>query len=128
MFFFLSKLLADILKPFTVICILLLAGLFIRRQQLRKKFLISGLCMLFFFSNDFIVNEVMRWWEIPVTPLQDFKRTYEWGVILTGVTKHDTGPQDRVYFTCGADRVTHTVQLYKTGRIKKVLVSGGSGR
>ena len=47
---------------------------------------------------------------------------------MTGVTKYDTGPQDRVYFSCGADRVTHTLQLYKLGKIKKILVSGGSGR
>ena len=37
-------------------------------------------------------------------------------------------PDDRVYFHRGADRVTHTLQLYKMGLISKILVSGGSGR
>src|SRR6185295_19056991 len=32
-----------------------------------------------------------------------------------------------VYFGRGADRVTHTVQLYKLGLIQQILVSGGSG-
>jgi uncharacterized SAM-binding protein YcdF (DUF218 family) len=36
-------------------------------------------------------------------------------------------PDDRVYFQRGADRVTHTVQLYKLGLIEKILISGGTG-
>ena len=35
-------------------------------------------------------------------------------------------PRDRVYFYKGADRITHAVQLYKLGKIRKILVTGGS--
>lgn len=128
MFFFLSKVLAYLVMPFTVITVALLVSVFIRNQSLRKKLFIVAVAALYFFSNGFIANEMMLWWEIPPTPFKDIKKTYEWGVVLTGVTKYDSGPEDRVYFACGADRVTHTVQLYKTGLIKKILVSGGSGR
>src|SRR5690606_14661246 len=34
---------------------------------------------------------------------------------------------DRVYFQKGADRLLHTVQLYKLGKIKNILITGGSG-
>ncbi|MBI1766904.1 MAG: YdcF family protein [Bacteroidetes bacterium] len=128
MFFVLSKIVAYVVMPFTVVCILLATALFIKKQTLKKKLFVISLSLLFFFSNDFIENEVMMLWEVPVTPFKDLKKNYEWGILLTGVTKYDTGPLDRIYFACGADRVTHTVQLYKTGRIKKILVSGGSGR
>ncbi len=67
-------------------------------------------------------------WEIKPTPYEFIKRQYDYGVLLTGVTKSEIEPKDRVYFTRGADRVTHSVQLYKLGIIKKILVSGGSGR
>jgi uncharacterized SAM-binding protein YcdF (DUF218 family) len=70
----------------------------------------------------------MMLWEIPAIPFKDLKKNYELGIVLTGVTKYNVGPDDRVYFSSGADRVTHTVQLYKLGKIKKILVSGGSGR
>ena len=50
------------------------------------------------------------------------------GIVLTGTTIPLLQPEDRVYFQRGADRVTHTIQLYKLGLIKKILVSGGSGR
>lgn len=70
----------------------------------------------------------MTVWEIPATPYKEIKKKYEWGILLSGVTKAEMKPNDRVYFSRGADRVIHTVQLYKLGIIKKILVSGGSGR
>jgi uncharacterized SAM-binding protein YcdF (DUF218 family) len=128
MFFVLSKILSYAVMPLTIICGLLIAAAFVRRQSLRKKLFIGGIVLLFFFTNGFIVNEVMRLWEVPISPMNDMSKKYSWGILLTGITKYDTEPTDRVYFSCGADRVTHTVQLYKLGRIKKILVSGGSGR
>jgi uncharacterized SAM-binding protein YcdF (DUF218 family) len=83
---------------------------------------------LVFFSNEFIANEVMGWWELDPIPFSSIDKTYDVGIILTGVTSNDKLPEDRVYFSHGADRVTHTVDLYKRGVIKRVLVSGGSGR
>lgn len=88
----------------------------------------SGFVLLFFFSNDFIANEAMSLWELPATPYSEIEKKYQWGIVLTGVTSSERKPDDRIYFHKGADRVTHTVQLYKLGIIKKVLVSGGSGR
>lgn len=82
--------------------------------------------MLFFFSNDFLANEVMIAWEIEARPIAPMKK-YRLGIVLTGTTVTHF-PNDRVYFTKGADRVTHTIQLYKEGKIEKILISGGSGR
>jgi uncharacterized SAM-binding protein YcdF (DUF218 family) len=129
MFFVLSKILAYLIMPFVVICALLIASVVVRKQSLKKKLFYVGLSLLLFFSNDFIVNEAMIVWEVPITPFSKLKKDYAWAIILTGVTRFDEGLiNDRVYFNRGADRVTHTVQLYKLKKIKKILVSGGSGR
>lgn len=128
MFFILSKILMYAVMPLTIVCGFLITAAFIKKQSLRKKLFVTGLALLLFFTNSFIANEVMRLWEIPITPIKDITKTYSWGIVLTGVTKYDTGPRDRIYFACGADRVTHTLQLYKLGKIKKILISGGSGR
>jgi uncharacterized SAM-binding protein YcdF (DUF218 family) len=128
MFFFLSKVLSFLAMPFTIVVLLFLATAFVKRNELKRRLFIGGLVLLFFFSNEFLANEVMMLWEVPITPMKDLQKNYELGIVLTGVTKHDAGPSDRVYFNCGADRVTHTVQLYKMGKLKKILVSGGSGR
>lgn len=128
MFFFLSKTLSYLTQPFVIICILLVASIFIKKGVAKNVLFRTGLGLLLFLSNDFIANEVISLWEIKPTPYAEINRRYDYGIVLTGVTKSEIEPKDRVYFNRGADRVTHSVQLYKLGIIKKILVSGGSGR
>lgn len=68
----------------------------------------------------------MKAWEISPRPIASLPH-YKLGIVLTGVTTNHQ-PDDRVYFQRGADRVTHTIQLYKEGFLDKILISGGSGR
>ncbi|MBS1559190.1 MAG: YdcF family protein [Bacteroidetes bacterium] len=128
MFFILSKILVYAIMPMTIICGLFVWSAFTKKQPRKTRLFYAALVLLLFFSNDFIANEMMRQWEIPFTPYSQIKKKYTYAVVLTGVTKHEPGFHDRVFFNRGADRVTHTVQLYKLGIIKKILVSGGSGR
>lgn len=128
MFFVLSKTLNYLAMPFVVTCLFFLLSVLIKKPLWKKRFFWAGFVLLFFFSNDFIVNEALLAWEPEPTAYKDIHRTYEWGIVLTGVTVSEREPNDRIYFSRGADRVTHTVQLYKLGLIKKILVSGGSGR
>ena len=128
MFFVLSKILNYLTQPLVIICMLLVASFVVQNNSWKKWLFRIALGLVLFFSNDFIANEIMAVWEIKPTPFANIKKRYEYGVLLTGVTRSDTQPKDRVYFSRGADRVTHSVQLYKLGIIKKILVSGGSGR
>ncbi len=128
MFFLFSKILNYLAMPLVVVCILLLLSGLLRSLRWKKIFFRLGLCLLLIWSNDFLANEAMRQWEIPATPYHKISKTYEWAIVLSGVTKGEIYPNDRVYFQRGADRVTHTVELYKKGLVKKVLISGGSGR
>jgi uncharacterized SAM-binding protein YcdF (DUF218 family) len=128
MFFFLSKTLSYFIKPLTFIWVSFLASFFTRNPKWKRKLLIAGLFFLFFFSNEFIANEAMRAWEIKVTPFNALTKKYEFGILLCGVAKSEVGPKDRVYVGSSADRVNHTLQLYKLGFIRKILISGGSGR
>ena len=126
MFFILSKTITFLVLPFTVVIILLMLSAFWKNPRWKKRFFWSGMGLLFFFSNDFIANEFMRAWEIRTKAFEDMQ-PHELGIVLTGATVPLLKPEDRVYFQRGADRVTHTVQLYKLGLIKKILVSGGTG-
>ncbi|WP_175402771.1 YdcF family protein [Mangrovivirga cuniculi] len=87
--------------------------------------LFSSLFLIF--SNPFLANNAFRIWELPPVKFTDLEKNYEIGVLLTGITQYDAPTQDRVYFNKGADRLLHTIQLYKEGYIKKILVSGGAG-
>jgi uncharacterized SAM-binding protein YcdF (DUF218 family) len=102
-------------------------SILLKHPKWKKRSFWAGIVLLYLFSNDFIANEVITAWEIPTKPISSLKN-YEMGIVLTGTTTTPDQPNDRVYFARGADRVTHTVQLYKQGVIKKVLISGGTGR
>jgi uncharacterized SAM-binding protein YcdF (DUF218 family) len=126
MFFVLSKTVALLLMPLTLIVIFIVASLIVKRPKLKKLFFWTGFGLLLFFSNGTIANELIIWWELPATPYNEV-RPHKLGIVLTGTTIRKPFPDDRVYFSHGADRVTHTVELYKKGLIEKILISGGSG-
>ena len=127
MFFVLSKILLFLVMPYTVVCILFITSVLLRNPVWKKRTFWAAFVALLFFSNEFIANEVMRAWEVDARPFNTIPK-YKLGVVLTGATLSGMEPDDRVYFHRGADRVVHSVQLYKLGLIEKILISGGSGR
>lgn len=68
----------------------------------------------------------MLMWEYDPIPMSEVGE-YDVAVVFSGVTKGSKTPRDRVYFGFGADRITHTLQLYNEGKIKNILVTGGLG-
>jgi uncharacterized SAM-binding protein YcdF (DUF218 family) len=127
-FFFLSKTIGYLTQPAVLVGLLFVAAWIIRAARWRRTLLLSGIILFFLFGNDFLSNELMRWWELPPQPLHTFEKTYEYGIVLTGITKAQTGPPDRVYFSRGADRATQAIQLYHRGTIRRIVISGGVGR
>ncbi len=68
----------------------------------------------------------MLWWEYDPIPMSEVG-DYDVAIVFSGVTRGSITPRDRVYFSQGADRITHTLQLYNEGKIKHIIVSGGLG-
>jgi uncharacterized SAM-binding protein YcdF (DUF218 family) len=127
MFFALSKTLNYLTMPLTIVVVCLAVSVFIRNAKWKKRTFRTGLVLLLFFTNEFIANGVMRVWEIQATPFNQVRK-YRIGIVLTGATIDKVDPDDRIYFQRGADRVYHSVQLYKLNRLEKILISGGTGR
>jgi uncharacterized SAM-binding protein YcdF (DUF218 family) len=91
-----------------------------------NRTLITGIILLVFFSNKFISNGIMNAWEPDFKAISSLSN-YKIGIVLTGVTNLDKNTNDRTFFNKGADRATHAMQLYKLGKIKKILITGGQG-
>lgn len=127
MFFYLSKILNYLVMPLTFVVGCLVMAMFIRHKAWQRRLWAGGLIMLFAFTNEFLANELMKAWELDAKAYRTMHE-YKLGIVLTGTIIPQMKPDDRVYFSRGADRVVHTVQLYKLGLIEKILVSGGSGR
>ena len=105
MFFILSKTLGYLAMPLVVIIALFIASVAIKNKVWKRRLFVLALSTLLFCSNSFISNEVMRMWELPPTPFSEITKTYEVGILLTGVTKSNFSPTDRVYFHRSSDRV-----------------------
>jgi uncharacterized SAM-binding protein YcdF (DUF218 family) len=126
MFFVLSKILAVFVRPLTWIILCFTGSYFLKKPKLKLRLFWTGLIMLIFFSNSYISNKVMLWWEPSPVPIETME-VYDVAVVFSGVTKVGKTPDDRIYFDNGADRITHTLQLYNEGKVKHILVSGGLG-
>src|SRR5690606_26139788 len=91
-----------------------------------KRSLWIGLILLWFFSNQFIANQAMLAWEPEFKSFSEVEN-HEIAIVLTGVTNLSKTAYDRTFFNKGADRITHALQLYRMGKIKKILITGGQG-
>jgi uncharacterized SAM-binding protein YcdF (DUF218 family) len=125
MFFILSKVLNFLISPLLWVILIFFYAFLCNKPSVKKKVFLTGIIVLLFFSNSFIVNEAFLAWEDKPIQISGLKN-YETAIVLTGVTSNRKEITDRVFFDKGADRVLHTVQLYKLGKIKKILISGGS--
>uniref|UniRef100_UPI0039831102 hypothetical protein n=1 Tax=Daejeonella sp. TaxID=2805397 RepID=UPI0039831102 len=123
MFFFFSKTLDYFLSPLIWVILLFLLCIFIKRPIFKKRLFYTALFILIIFSNPFLASEAFRAWEGEPIPMASISN-YETAIVLTGVASSRDSAPDRVFFGKGADRVVHTVQLFKAGKIKKIIISG----
>ncbi|MCX3266051.1 YdcF family protein [Pedobacter agri] len=122
MSFIFSKLLIFALQPIIWIFVTLVFAFFTKNQQRRKNLFIFGIILLFVFSNRFLVGKVYNIYEATYPP----KKQYDIGILLGGFSKSTKGGQ--LAANERGDRLIQTIYLYKTGVIKKILISGGSGK
>ncbi len=126
MFFIISKLLAFVINPLVIVFILLLIAYKTKDDKKRKKRWLYGLVALYIFSNSFMLDECMRLWEYNSKDYVEYDKVYDYGVVLGGYSWYDyrmAKPQ----FMRSSDRLWQSLKLLNQGRIKKLLISGGSG-
>lgn len=126
MFFILSKTLDFLLMPLVWVLLLLFLAFFLKSLKWRRICLGVGLGLLVLLTNPFLANLAWRAWEAKPVPVNEVGR-YDVAVILTGVTAQKPDITDRVHTNKGADRFLHTLQLYRLGKVDKILISGGKG-
>ncbi len=128
MFFALSKLLAFLLKPLLLIGILAIYGLWTKNMLRRRRALIAIVGLFLLFTNPWIVSQCAREWEIGQLRPQDIRQPYEVGILLGGYVDFDVDAPDGMLTLQRGDRLLTALTLFKTGKIKRLLLSGGSGR
>ena len=127
MFFILSKVLLFMIKPITWVTGLLLYSWLAKK---RKRWSVAAaLVLLLVFSNPFLFNMAVRAWEKKTLTADQIEQPYDIGILLGGFSAVRTLPaHDRFNFSDRANRFTNALELYKSGKIKKILITGGSGQ
>lgn len=124
MFFFLSKILLVAFSPGAWLMALLAAALLARRTgPWRQRWLVAAALLLFVGGNNALLNAATRAWEARPVPLSAVAPA-DAAVLLTGITISKP-PRDRVYLSQGADRFTHALWLYRAGKVRRIIISGG---
>ncbi|MEY4540752.1 MAG: hypothetical protein RLZZ306_2509 [Bacteroidota bacterium] len=113
--------------PLSLILIGLLLSIFSKKPKVKRLSLRFSLGLIFLFGNGFLVNEAMLLWEVsPVLP-SSISEPFDVGIILTGGMITNKQSSDNQIFTDKtADRFIQPLRLYKIGKLKKILISGGS--
>ena len=126
-FFILAQILSFLIFPLTWIIALFLLALFLKNKKWARRCLIYGIIILLFFTNSFIANVAVGFWEYPITLDDEMTSDYDVGIVLGGGMVTIDAQNKRMTFRDNVDRMLQAAYLYKKGKIKKILFSGGSG-
>lgn len=127
MFFIFSKILFLFLMPLSLIFCCFAYGLWTKNARHKARSLKSGLFLILLFSNGSLVNEALLAWEVPPVAPHEITGTFEFGVILGGgLIQNKTADADQIFASETSDRFIQPLRLYKQGKIRKLLISGGS--
>ena len=124
MFFIASKLLAFLSKPIIWIFILLASSLIFKTK--RRRLLIYTIIIFWVFSNGFLADKAARVWETPPKSISSLTHNYKYGIVLGGYSSYNNDIQ-HIDFKNNGDRLISAIELYKLGKIEKIIISGGNG-
>ncbi|WP_234408897.1 YdcF family protein [Marinilabilia salmonicolor] len=125
MFFILSKILNVLFSPFVWVLLLLLAGLFFKKEN-RRVIHIMAFGILLLFSNGAVFQGVVRLWESEPVALSHLSGNNRNVVVLGGMlseNQYNGLPR----FNQSSDRFWQAFYLLKTGIADTLLISGGLG-
>lgn len=128
MFFFFSKLFFFLIKPLTWVLFLIIYSLFSKKRNRKRKALVAAIVMTLFFNNHFIFNQFIKLWEVKTITADQIIRPYKVGILCGGYSNGHIVPRhDRHNFSYAANRFLNTYELYRTGKIEMIMLTGGSG-
>jgi uncharacterized SAM-binding protein YcdF (DUF218 family) len=104
---------------------LFLVALFTKKEARKRLAFRSAIVLLLFFTNPFIISELMKAYEaepVQLTPSQTFNA----GILLGGMVSYSSSDK-KGYFNNVSDRFIQTALLYKKGHINNIIVAAGNG-
>ena len=128
MFHFLSKILSFVIAPYHWILLCVLLAFFIKNPKAKRKLGFLAILLYMIFGNRALINSMYSLMEPAPLFQQNIITPYEYGVVLGGGFAYSNANfPDRVFFRDHINRLTEAMELYHTGKIRKIILSGGVG-
>lgn len=120
-----SQFIAFLLSPVVWVVLLVIWQFFTQKPVKQKRIRWATLVIFLLFSNQLLLNCYARFWQPEPTNLGK-DSVYSCGILLGGYGNPD-GKDTLGYFNKSADRFIQAVLLYRSGKIKTLLITGGNG-
>ncbi len=122
MFYFLSKVAYALIAPLSIVIIFFLLY-FITKV---KRNLYYGFGLLIFFTNPWLAQTVIKFYEVPPISIAKAEQ-FEAIIVPSGfVSNFMLNGVVRANFNDGNDRMCQAIDLYKSGIAKKIIYTGGA--
>lgn len=126
-FFILSKLLVFLIRPLSWLMFCGLWALFTKNPRRRRNLLLASVLIIFLLGNGVIFNECAYAWETEAdTSVMKSDKDYSAALVLGGYAAWDAG-RNRAQLSEAADRLYYPIALYHRKKVRKLLLTGGSG-
>lgn len=127
MFFILSKILDFLLNPLTWILAGMVCSLVVTSPKLKKRWLMITIFTAIFFTNPFIINKIFHAWESDPYASDTITVPFDAAIVLGGSLRYYDEATKRPVYSLSVDRLMQAIALYKSGKVKQLILSGGSG-
>lgn len=124
--YFISQIIAFLLSPLVWMLLLAVWQYFLKEGRRRTICRWSVVIIFFLFSNQWLLDNYARAWQ-PAPVELAAGTVYSCGILLGGYGSADVQTNGG-YFNKSADRFIQALKLYKTGKIKTLLITGGNGK
>lgn len=122
--FIIGKFITIFLNPLLWIILLLLYAWGAKNPRRKKRAFISAVGMLLFFTNPLIINKIIVAYQ-PAKINLSADQAFSAGILLGGFSGLNEADEE-TYFNEAADRFIQAAELYKTGHIKTIVMTGGN--
>lgn len=78
-------------------------------------------------STPWAADSLSRWWEVPRTAASALPPVSDAAIVLGGLSVPDVSTPDHLEFNRAAERITEAVDLWRSGRVRNLLITSGNG-
>lgn len=123
MFYILSRIFACTASPWLYIIILLITGLLIKKKEIKTFCLSLSLFLFLFFSNRVVYQACLNCYIKSYISEFESIGHYKYALLPGGFTSYDHY-RKRVEYGFAVDRMVDAIEVYKQGKVEKLVFSG----